>query len=165
MAARLASRFAWLVAVMGGWCQGLTSQCGTQRVAVGRRAWLASGVSWVASPAFGVVANPFEEITAANKVSLEEGVPIVDLDGAIDLISRKQIASVDFLTASGGVSLCELADGGRTYVVIKELASVPRGPNTFIGKLRDAKVPYRFTAFNLEGFATKKQRDGEAAPG
>lgn len=88
-----------------------------------RRDWAAGIVGLVVAPApsYSVVANPFEEITAATRAQLEDGVPVLDIDAAIDLIKRKQISSVEFLTARGDTAVAQLADGSKAYILCPEV--------------------------------------------
>lgn len=88
-----------------------------------RRDWATSIVGLVVAPApsYSVVANPFEEIAAATRAQLEDGVPVLDIDAAIDLIKRKQISSVEFLTARGDTAVAKLSDGSKVYILCPEV--------------------------------------------
>lgn len=137
----------------------------TPTMQLSRREWVAGTLATlltVPEASRGVVANPFEEIDATARAQLNESVPVLDLDAAIDLIRRKSIVSVEFLTAVGDTALARLADGSNVYIYCPENPSTSRGPLTFVSKLRDARVPYKFTAYNLQAFsASKKSREAE----
>ncbi|KAJ8605556.1 hypothetical protein CTAYLR_000129 [Chrysophaeum taylorii] len=124
---------------------------------VDRRLFVVAGVTGMGAPALAVVANPFEEISAASRTELEAGVPVLDIDAALALVKRKEIVSVTFLTAKGDTALALLADGSKVYILEPETATTSRGPFTLVSKLRDARVPYKFTAFDLTGFAASKK--------
>jgi len=75
----------------------------------------------------------------------------VSADEIYVFLKKKQLKAVTFLNANGSKASCNLADGSVVLVDLPNDASGVISPLTLVAKLRDAKVPYKWT-FNLDAY-------------
>lgn len=101
------------------------------------------------APANAVVLNPFEKIETPT-VDLDPSVPSLTLVDIDKLIAKKKIRNVDFLSADK--ALANLADGSKAYITLDQA-------ETLLARLRDARIPYTYSAYNLDAFTKPTPRD------